>query len=53
MAIVLTETDPSGTITYTYNGFGEVLTSRDQMNGVTTNTYDAQWKSAHEDRRPE
>jgi hypothetical protein len=29
-------------ITYTYNSFGEVLTRTDQMNGVTTNTYNAQ-----------
>jgi len=38
----LTETDPTGTVTYTYNQFGEVLTRTDQMSGVTTNTYDAQ-----------
>jgi RHS repeat-associated protein len=36
----LTQTDPTGTITYTYNGFAEVLTHQDQMDGVTTNTYD-------------
>jgi RHS repeat-associated protein len=38
----LTETDPTGTINYTYNGFGEVLTRTDQLNGLTTNTYDSQ-----------
>lgn len=38
----LTETDPTGTITSTYNQFSEVLTRTDQMSGVTTNTYDAQ-----------
>jgi RHS repeat-associated protein len=38
----LTRTDSTGTITYTYNGFAEVLTRRDQMNFVTTNTYDGQ-----------
>jgi RHS repeat-associated protein len=38
----LTETDPTGTVTYAYNQFGEVLTRTDQMSGVTTNTYDAQ-----------
>ncbi|OLE52048.1 MAG: hypothetical protein AUG51_19830, partial [Acidobacteria bacterium 13_1_20CM_3_53_8] len=38
----LTETDATGTVTNTYNQFGEVLTSTDQLNGVTTNTYDAQ-----------
>jgi YD repeat-containing protein len=37
----LTVTDATGTVTYTYNGFGEVLTRTDQMNGVTTMTYDA------------
>jgi RHS repeat-associated protein len=37
----LTQTDATGTITYTYNQFGEVLTRRDQMSSVTTNTYDA------------
>jgi RHS repeat-associated protein len=36
----LTETDAVGTVTYTYNGFAEVLTHTDQMNGVTTNAYD-------------
>lgn len=38
----LTETDALGTKRYTYNQFGQVLTSTDVMNGVTTNTYDAQ-----------
>ncbi|HWN08496.1 MAG TPA: Ig-like domain-containing protein [Pyrinomonadaceae bacterium] len=37
----LTETDPTGTVTYTYNQLGEVLTRTDQLNGVTTNTYDS------------
>ena len=37
----LTETDATGTVTFTYNQFGEVLTHTNQMNGVTTNTYDA------------
>jgi RHS repeat-associated protein len=39
---MLTQTDATGTITNTYNSFGEVLMRTDQMNGVTTNTYDAQ-----------
>jgi RHS repeat-associated protein len=38
----LTETDATGTVTSTYNQFGEVLTRTDQMGGVTANTYDAQ-----------
>ena len=38
----LTETDPTGTVTFTYNGFAEVLNRTNQLNGVTTNTYDAQ-----------
>ncbi len=38
----LSETDPTGTVSYTYNQFSEVLTRTDQMNGVTTNTYDTQ-----------
>jgi RHS repeat-associated protein len=37
----LTQTDSTGTITYNYNSFGDVLTVTDQMNGVWTNTYDA------------
>jgi RHS repeat-associated protein len=37
----LTQTDATGTVTYTYNGFGQVLTRMNQMNGVTTNIYDA------------
>ncbi|HJX92523.1 MAG TPA: RHS repeat-associated core domain-containing protein [Pyrinomonadaceae bacterium] len=36
----LTQTDATGTITYTYNALGDVLTVKDQMNGVWTNTYD-------------
>ena len=36
----LTETDPTGTVTYTYNGFGEVLTLTNQLGGVTSHTYD-------------
>jgi YD repeat-containing protein len=38
----LTESDPTGTVTYTYNGFAEVLTRTDQSNNVTTNVYDGQ-----------
>ena len=38
----LTQTDATGTVTYTYNQFSEVLTRTDQLNGVTANTYDAQ-----------
>lgn len=38
----LTETDATGTLTNTYNQFGELLTVTDQLEGVTTNTYDAQ-----------
>jgi RHS repeat-associated protein len=38
----LTRTDPTGTITYTYNSFAQVLTRTDQLNSVTTNTFDAQ-----------
>jgi len=38
----LTETDATGTVTYTYNARGEILTRKDQLNGMTTNTYDAQ-----------
>jgi RHS repeat-associated protein len=36
----LTETDATGTVTYTYNGFGQVLTRTNQLGGVTTITYD-------------
>ncbi|HEV7745181.1 MAG TPA: Ig-like domain-containing protein, partial [Pyrinomonadaceae bacterium] len=36
----LTETDATGTVTNTYNQFGDVLTRTDQLGGVTTNTYD-------------
>ncbi|HVS80240.1 MAG TPA: Ig-like domain-containing protein, partial [Pyrinomonadaceae bacterium] len=36
----LTETDAVGTVTYTYNGFAEVLARTDQLNGATTNSYD-------------
>ncbi len=35
----LTVTDGTGTVTFTYNSFGQVLTRTDQMSGVTTNTY--------------
>ncbi|HBB98516.1 MAG TPA: hypothetical protein DC054_24300, partial [Blastocatellia bacterium] len=38
----LTETNPTGTVTYTYNAFAEVLTRTDQIGGVNTNTYDTQ-----------
>jgi RHS repeat-associated protein len=37
----LTETNPTGTVTYTYNQFAEVLTRTDQLSGVTTNTFDS------------
>jgi RHS repeat-associated protein len=37
----LSETDGSGTATYSYNALGEVLTVTDKLNGVTSNTYDA------------
>jgi RHS repeat-associated protein len=37
----LTETDATGTVTYTHNSFGFVLTRTDQMSGVSTNTYDS------------
>jgi len=37
----LTVTDATGTLTYTYNALGEVLTQTDQMSGVTTNTFDS------------
>ena len=43
---MLTVTDPTGTVTYTYNSFGQVLTRTDQMTGVTTNTYDPTGNSA-------
>jgi RHS repeat-associated protein len=36
----LTQSDATGTITYTYNSVGDVLTITDQMGGVWTNTYD-------------
>lgn len=36
----LTETDPTGTVTYTYNAFSEVLTLTNQLGGLTTQTYD-------------
>jgi YD repeat-containing protein len=36
-----TATDATGTMTYTRNQFGFVLTRTDQLGGVTTNTYDA------------
>jgi RHS repeat-associated protein len=36
----LTETDPTGTVAYTYNNFGGVLTRTNQLNGVTTYAYD-------------
>jgi RHS repeat-associated protein len=36
----LTQTDATGTITYTYNSLGQVLTMTDQMNDVWTNSYD-------------
>lgn len=38
----ITETDATGTVSYTYNGFGEVLTRTDQLNHVTSNVYDSQ-----------
>jgi RHS repeat-associated protein len=37
----LSQTDATGTVTYTYNSLGQVLTMTDQMNGAWTNTYDA------------
>ena len=36
----LTETDASGTVTFTYNQFGQVATRTNQLNGVNTNNYD-------------
>ena len=33
-------TDPTGTVTHTYNSYSDVLTRSDQMGGVTTLTYD-------------
>jgi RHS repeat-associated protein len=36
----LTATNALGTVQLTYNGFGEVLTATDTMQGVLTNTYD-------------
>lgn len=38
----LTETDPTGTVTFTYNQFSEELTRTDQLNFVTTNAFDVQ-----------
>lgn len=38
----LTETDATGTVTYTYNQLGEVLTRSDQLNDLSTNSYDPQ-----------
>ena len=38
---MLTMTDVLGTVTYTYNTFGQILTHKDRMNGITTLTYDA------------
>jgi RHS repeat-associated protein len=38
----LTETNVTGTITFTSNSLGRVLTRTDQMGGVTTNTYSSQ-----------
>jgi len=37
----LTRTNATGTVTYTYNSLGQVLTLTDQMSGVWTYTYDA------------
>ena len=37
----LTMTDVLGTETYTYNSFGQILTKIDRMNGLMTNSYDA------------
>ncbi len=37
----LTQTDPTGTVTYTYNSFGQALTDTGQMNNVTSNNYDS------------
>lgn len=37
----LTQTDSSGTATFTYNQFGQVLTFTDQLSGLTTNAYDS------------
>lgn len=40
----LTETDATGTVTYSYNQFGDVLTRTDQLNGLVSNTYDTAGK---------
>lgn len=37
----LTATNATGTVSYSYNQFGQVLSRVDQLNGVTTNTYDS------------
>ena len=37
----LTVSGATGTTTYTYNQFGQVLTATDPLQGVTTNAYDA------------
>ena len=37
----LSGTDPTGTVSYTFNAFGEILTRTDQLNNMTTNSYDA------------
>jgi RHS repeat-associated protein len=36
----LSQTDATGTMTFTYNAFGQVLTGADQMNNVTRYNYD-------------
>ncbi|HSS18625.1 MAG TPA: RHS repeat-associated core domain-containing protein [Pyrinomonadaceae bacterium] len=38
----LTATNATGTVSYTYNQFGEMLTRKDQLQGVLTNAFDAQ-----------
>jgi RHS repeat-associated protein len=38
---VTTIIDVLGTLSFTYNGFGQVLTATDRMSGVTTNGYDS------------
>lgn len=37
----LTQTNATGTVTYTYNSLGQILTMTDQMSGTWTYTYDA------------
>lgn len=37
----LTVVNATGTVNYTYNSFGQILTRTDQMSGITTNTYSA------------